>query len=210
MADYWSGTASGLLDRLDEIIGVAYFVPLSLGDALAVQFRNEALRGLPLSTVARAFALMDDLEVDSGEEAEPGTVQIAGAFFTRLRRDMPDLFERWSGQDLEAVLDPAGALHLVLARGEAAIEAWLAAAPEVIDPSEMERTRARGLAALMDDFDAESLPDDLALRRHLREEGLEPWPAWARPGLYLDCWADFVRAVMDLDPRPETKRRWPY
>ncbi|MBU2551187.1 MAG: hypothetical protein KKB20_22435 [Proteobacteria bacterium] len=210
MDDYWEETGPGLLDRLDIVIDVAYFVPLSVRDALAVQFRNQALRGLPIETVARVFALMDDMEVEPRDEVEPHPVRIAGVFFTRLREEMPGLFETWSGQDLDAVLDPVGAFQLVLKRGETEIEAWLESAPERIDPSTLALTRGQGRAALMNDFDARALPDDLALRRFLREAGLAPWPAWSRPGLYLDCWAEFVRAVMDISPRPETRRRWPW
>jgi hypothetical protein len=53
-------------------------------------------------------------------------------------------------------------------------------------------------------------PDDRNLRGWLRRDVLPAHPAWLRPGLYLDGWAEFVRAVMDRAPLPETHARWPY
>lgn len=198
------------LDRIDGIINAAYFVPLSVGDALAIQFKAETLKGLPVETVAAVFDLMDRLEINSGSGREPNPAEVAASFFKALNEEQPHVFELWCSADQNIYLDPDTAFSIVLSKGEEAIDDWLTQGPEKIDPSRLEKVRAEGLAAIMDDFDPAVYNSDTALRRHMREQALAGYPAWAGPGIYLDCWAEFVRAVAGLAPRPKTKARWPY
>ena len=210
MAQDYAESAEMVLDQLDEIMEAAYFVPLSLGDALAVQFKNPALNGLSLDEIARVLAIMDEIEPSSETADESVLVHTAGLFFTRLREDLPRIYQLWSEAPEDLYLDPAGAFGLALSRGERVIGAWLAQGPEEVGPDLLEKTRDQGLSDLISDPGLETAPDDRALRRMLRSGPLSKYPGWARPGLYLDAWAEYVRAVMDLSPRPETRARWPY
>ncbi len=214
MTEYrdWTAELPDVFDHLDGILDRAYFVPLSVGDALALQFRIDSLKGLPVKKVAEVMALMDRLEIeaDPDYDGSPNPAAVANSFFQKLRKELPEIFELWASADANLVFDPAGAFSFALARGEEAIEKWLAAGTEQTDSSAYGQIRNQALADVMDDFDTARFPDDKTLRHHLREDRLASYPAWARPGIYLDCWAEFVRAVMDLSPRPSTVTRWPY
>lgn len=201
-----------ILDALDDIINSAYFVPLGIGDALAVRFKVDSLRGLPVETVAGVFDLMDriDIEPDPDCDDEPNAMKAAAEFFQRLKEEFPAVHARWRSADENLVLNPEWAFSLALRRGEEAIEAWLGRVGTAVVPSDYEAARRRALAAIMSGFDPAALPDDAAFRRFLRKDALADYPAETRPGVYLDCWAEFVRAVLDLSPLPETQARWPY
>lgn len=198
------------LDRIDGIINAAYFVPLFVGDALAIQFKAETLKGLPVETVAAVFDLMDRLEINSDSGQEPNPAEVAASFFKALNEDQPHVFELWCSADENIYLDPASAFSIVLSKGEEAMEDWLTQGPEKINPSRLEKVRAEGLAAIMDHFDPAVHNSDTELRRHMRKQALAGYPVWAKPGIYLDCWAEFVRAVAGMAPRPETRVCWPY
>lgn len=206
----WEDSLAQTLDQIDGIINAAYFVPLSVGDALAIQFKAETLKGLPVETVAAVFDLMDRLEINPDSGQEPNPAEVAALFFKALSAEQPHVFELWCSADQNIYLDPASAFSIVLSKGEEAMEDWLTQGPEKIDPSRLEKVRDEGLAAIMDNFDTAVHNSDTKLRRHMRKQTLADYPVWARPGIYLDCWAEFVRAVADLGPRPETRVCWPY
>ncbi len=210
MKDYWEDSAGSILTRLDEIMETVYFVPLALGDTLAVQFRIPALKGLSLDTVNAVFNLIGRLDIAPGAAGEPDPDAAAARFFSLLKEEQPQVFKKWTEADRRMVVDPLGAMNLALTRGERQIQFWLDQGPEKIDLNRLTEVRVQGLADIMNRFDPTAFPDDRRLRAHLKDVGLQPYPAWARPGLYLDIWTDFIRAVMDQDPRPETKARWPY
>jgi len=206
----WQNNVSGVLDRLDEIIDRAYFVPLAPADALALQLKVETLKGLPLDTVVKVFEIMDDLDIEPGTAGGLIMAGAAESFFSRLANEHPRVLALWSRAEATLYHDPAAAFRWILEQGQDLIHAWLADGPEEIDPSTEKHVRQHAMATTMGRFDLETCPDDLALRRYLRNEVLIGYLEWARPGIYLDCWADYVRAVMDLSPSPELKSRWPY
>jgi hypothetical protein len=156
------------------------------------------------------FDLIGRLDVTPDAAGEPDPDAAAAQFFSRLKEEQPQVFKKWSEADRRVFVDPLGAMNLALTGGEQLIQVWLDQGPDKIDRSRLAAVRAQGLADIMNRFDPAAIPDDRTLRTFLKGSGLRPYPAWSRPGLYLDIWTDFVRAVMDLDPRPETKARWPY
>ena len=99
---------------------------------------------------------------------------------------------------------------MALKRCEEALADWLAAGPEEISSIQLDEARNRGAAKIMAAYDYTAWPDDQTMRQGLLRPALASYPGWARPGIYLDCWAEFVRAVMDLDPGPEIRAAWPY
>ena len=210
MIDYWKQSAGEVIRRLDEYIEAAYFVPLSLGDALALQFKAPSLKGLSVDTVAGVLQWMDTLEINPDTQGAPDPMATGLAFLKGLSEKWPGVYAKWPLGESELRLDPLGAFQLVLKRGEEDISRWLATGPEPVASNMFEEARTRGTAEIMAAFDYHRLPDDRSLRQSLLDPGLAPYPGWARPAIYLDCWAEFVRAVMDLDPGPETRSAWPY
>jgi len=198
------------LDHLDAIFDSAYFTPLALGDALAVQFRVPALTGLPLETVTAVFHLMDHLDITPGSDGEPEMAETAGRFFNQLKKEFPDVWDRWAAADPGVVVDPVTALNAVTARADDTIADWLSGRADEFDPALLEDLTAKGIEAAMAAFSPDRFPDDHALRRYLRDELLPEYPAWTVPTIYLETWIEYARAVMDLSPRPQTKARWPY
>jgi hypothetical protein len=210
MTDYWEKTAPEIIRRLDEFMEAAYFVPLSIGDALAVQFKAPSLKGLTVDTIAGVWQWMDTLDILPDHQGGPDPVVAAQAFWQGLSENWPEVYAKWSQGDTQLHLDPLGAFQLVLWRSEEAISHWLAAGPDQVSSRQLEEFRNRGVAEIMAAFDYRWQPHDRALRQSLSSRELNPYPGWARPAIYLDCWAEFVRAVMDLDPGPAIRAVWPY
>ncbi|MFH1137899.1 MAG: hypothetical protein V1816_17660 [Pseudomonadota bacterium] len=202
MDDPAAGSAP-ILDALDEVLNAAYFTPLAVGDALAIQFRVESLRGIPAETAAGVFALMDGLEAPPDQDGRPDLAGAAADFFSRLSREFPEVYEKWSSDPGILRLDPEAAFQIARSRAEDKISRWLKIFFPEISSDAVERTRAEAVNGIMSEYDPAARPNDLALRAWLRDERLPAWPSWARPGIYLDCWSDFVQAV--LDPSPSAK-----
>ena len=209
MIDYWRENLDQALDALDEIIGNAYFTPLALGDALAVQLKNPALKGLDLRTVAGVFGLMDRVaQRANSEESDPD--KAARDFFVDLKREFPEVSAKWVSPDPGLVVEPVMAFNIALNRAEDIFAEWLAGGPEPPAPGELEKIRDRALAEIVAGFDPREHIDDMVWRKFVREKALADYPLRAAPAVYLDAWAEYVRAVIDLSPRPETRATWPY
>ena len=71
MTDYWEKTYPEIIRLLDEFMDTAYFVPLAVGDALAVQFKIPSLKGLPVDTIADVLAWMDTLDFPPDQQGAP-------------------------------------------------------------------------------------------------------------------------------------------
>ena len=201
---------SKVLSEIDEILEAAYFVPLDVGDALAVQFKVDSLKGLSVETAAGVFALIDSLEAEPDEEGRPDLAGAADLFFSRLAKEFPDVYGRWAADSGRLRLDPEGAFQIARSKSEGRISAWLTEFFSTVPTAKVEKTRAEAAERIMSEFDVKAVADDRALRIWLREKVLSSLPVWAGPGVYLDCWSDFVRAVLDWSPSPALKARWPF
>lgn len=199
-----------VLDRIDEIIDRAYFTPLGVGDALSVQFRAPGLKGLPLETTLAVLKLIDELDPPSGPEGEPDPEAAVRLFMKRLQAERPEVHQAWAAQDPDLVYDPVGAFTAALSRARPVIDAWVSACPAPEDEARDEREADEAVGRIMAGFGAEACPDDQSFRRELRQGGLAGLPDRVRPEVYLECWSEFVRAVLGLEVRPETARSWPY
>ena len=210
-AEFWEQRVENVLSRLDEIMDAAYFVPLSIGDALALRFRAPTLSGLTLEEVTSVFNLIDGLNPDPGPDGSPDLARAAGDFFEKLRQAFPHIHDKWASADHDVVLDPIGAFNTVMVRAEDLIGDWFSSGPDSADLFARAREiRDLETPRIMESVDPLTHTTDRDLRRRLRGDVLGAYPAWARPGLYLDAWSEFVRAVLDLDPLPATLSRWPY
>lgn len=209
MTDYRNSRLARTLDLLDEVIEVAYFVPLSVSDALALHFRVPGLKGLPLASIQGVLALIDEMRQKAGNRQSVDAGRTSQEFFTSLHQKFPEVVSKW-GLEQNLWLDPLAAFQVALTRGRDIIQQWLVNGPENLSPALVDQVHQEALATIMSGYDHRRWPDDVAWRRYLRTEALSGYPVWARPGLYLEAWAEFVRGVMDLDPQVETRRRWPY
>lgn len=210
MSNFLENTLPETLDRIDQLIETAYFVPLSIKDALALQFRAPVLKDLPVETIRAVFNLIDGIneELDADPASDPGNP--SHIFFQRLQNEMPELYAVWLKADDQLVLDPIGSLNHIVRQVEDLIEEWIAKEPDKIDHAIMERERLSGLTHILNEFDPFRTPDCAALRRRLRQEYLASLPVFCRPGVYLDCWLEFVKAVMDLSPQAVMSAQFPY
>ena len=201
-----------VLTGLDAIIDRAYFVPVGPGDALAVQLRQPALRGLDIETVAGVLAMVDRLSASGllDQDDPEAAAQAAGRFFSTLAEEFPAVYGLWSQADPSVVVDPEAGFRNVLARSEESIRFHLNSHADGLSPAQISSERKRAAADIMSRVDLEQCRDDMALRQWLRQSELALQPAWLQPALYVDCWADYVRAVMDLGPSPELEARWPF
>lgn len=210
MSDYWHSEMNLVLEQLDGVIDNAYFVPLAVNDALAVQFKAQTLKGLPIKTIVGVFEMIDDLGFSAQQQGDGPGPEMAAAFFSRLKNEFPDVFNLWQAADRGRYLDPIGAFGLVLSNGHKIINDFLNKGPEEISLSKLEQVRDSAVKDIMSLFNMEHDAGDIDLREFVKAEGLTGRPAWAGPSIYLECWAEFARAVMDLSPKPETRALWPY
>lgn len=199
-----------IFDRLDQIMEAAYFVPLGVGDALAVQFKAPQLKSLDPEIIAGVFHLIDNMEFSPPDENRAPSSGPVTDFFRLLQKQFPEVYDLWTKGDETLVLDPVGAFQYALDMGEKAIRAWQSTRETEVAPAIMEEASQSGLSTVLDFLDPEKYPDDRSFRKALSSELLLSFPDAIRPRLYLDAWAEYVKAVMDLEPRAEVKFRWPY
>ena len=201
-----------ILDRLDEFFEAAYFAPLSVNDALAVQFQNPALKGLPLQTVRDVFHLVDRLKdklaEDQGmEESEP---HAATLFFKHLKNELPQVFGVWIQGDPGLHLDPAGAILNAETMARDAVTGFLQDRHSDLDPETVEKTVESAVTEIFRGLKIKENIDDREIRQTLRTGILKKYPPWAWPSIYLEIWSRFVRTVADLDPDSDLRAIWPY
>ncbi|MBF0529620.1 MAG: hypothetical protein HQK55_10190, partial [Deltaproteobacteria bacterium] len=160
----------------------AYFIPLSVGDALAVQFQVDALRGLPVVSVQGVMALVDELRHRHGRGQFFDTDQTGRDFFLALEQKFPEVMSKWK-TDQGLWVDPLGAFQLVLVRSREVLGQWLKKGPEKILPARWEEVLQERVGAVMTGYDHHRWPDDVVWRKYLRTEALEGCPSWAKPGI---------------------------
>ena len=209
MTDYWDATLDGVFDRLDDIFEAAYFTPLSIHDALAVQFQMPALAGLPIETIRQAYRIIDELS-SGGPPAPERAPEFAAAFFGRVQTELPDLYQRFSTEEGNSIVDARQALSIAQTRSNDLVRTWLAGGSERIDHHRLDEIREEALSDLARRIDPLTLDDDFKWRKWLKDGPLNVYPAKVRPLVYFDAWMEYVRVVMDLDPRDDFIARWPY
>ena len=196
------------LDRLDEFFEAAYFVPLSVNDALAVQFQNPALKGLPIQTIRDVYRLVDRLK----DELDPdqSETEAAALFYQHLQQDLPEVFEMWLKGDPNLRLDPGAAILNAEIQSKDAINLFLKGNFSDPDPGLLAETIESAVREIIRGLDIGESTSDRDLRQTLRSGRLEKYPPWARSSIYLEIWSRFTRTVTDLDPDPDLKAVWPY
>ena len=202
----------GILSHLDDTLNTPYFIPLSPGDALAVQFRVEALKGLAVEDVRAVFTMIEKLDVEPEEGGNIDPDKATDAFFACLKNELPHIFEKWATADTDMILNPAGALELALERGAELINEWLVRSVDRGRGSETERALIikKGVTAALTKSVPSTFENDRAFREYLRAEILPLFPVWAGPEIYLAAWSEYIKAILDLDPSPEIRDYWPY
>jgi hypothetical protein len=201
-----------MLFRLDDILETPYFVPLAPGDALAVQFRIEALKGLTVDDVQAVFSMIERLDIEPGPDGRPDPDQAVAGFFNRLALEQPHIHERWTHADTGLVLDPVAALELAVSRGSEIMQAWMDRLADQGPSANSERESARlnGTMAALTRTLPSTFTDDRAFREYVRREILPSFPSWAGPDIYLSSWNEYIKVILDHDPLPELKAGWPY
>ena len=196
------------LDRLDEFFEAAYFVPLSVNDALAVQFQNPALKGLPINTIRDVFHLVDRIKDELG--SDPSETDAAALFYQRLQQELPEVFETWLQGDPNLRLDPGAAILNAEIQSKDAINLLLKGNYSELEAGLLAETIESAVKEIIRGLDVGETTSDRDIRHMLRAGMLEKYPPWARPSIYLEIWSRFARTVTDLDPDPDLKAIWPY
>jgi hypothetical protein len=200
------------LDRLDEYFEAAYFSPLSVNDALAVQFLNPALKGLPIQTIRDVFNLVDRLKdgLTADRETDQSETEAAALFYKHLQQEHPELFEIWIQGDPSVHLDPGGAILNAETMGRDTIVDFLRHNHFDLDPELLAKTVESAVLEIIRGLKIKEDLDDREIRQSLRTGILKNYPPWARPSIYLEIWSRFVRTITDLDSDPDLRAIWPY